>query len=461
MNFVLYDITFLILFTLGIVIFLYKRRHNLKREGLLYLYKTSFGIKLLERATKKYRKILKPLQYVIVTSGYILLGVMLWLLVKFTWFYLASPSAAKALKVPVVMPLIPYLPNLFNISYLPPFYFTYWIIIIAIIAIPHEFSHGLFARLNKIKILSTGFGFLGPFLAAFVEQDDKQMKKAKIFPQLSVLAAGTFANVIMTVLFGLIFWLFFVTAFTPAGVNFNTYSISAVNISSISGISFVTLDNATNYTLAQVSAGNKTYFATQSMLDSLNETNATQVILYDDSPALKSKLVGAVYEINGIKITNPQQLNASLSSFNPGDNVTIATITSDKQTRTYNITLSETNGRAFLGIGLLSYESSGVMGKFYSLIAKIKDPFIYYESRIGDIGIFIDNLLWWIVLVNLSVALMNMLPAGMFDGGRFFYLTILAITKKKSIAEKAFKVSTWILLGILALLIIKWALVIF
>ena len=59
----------------------------------------------------------------------------------------------------------------------------------------------------------------------------------------------------------------------------------------------------------------------------------------------------------------------------------------------------------------------------------------------------------------MSVALMNMLPAGMFDGGRFFYLTVWGITGSRKVAEKSFKYITTALLALLALLIIKWLLI--
>src|SRR3972149_1634606 len=140
MSFLLYDILFLILFTLFVVIFLYKRKHNLKREGLLYLYRTKVGLRFIEWATNKYGKILKKLQYLVVISGYMLMFFGLWFIIKVVYVYLTSPYIAKALKVPVIMPLIPYLPSIFKIDFLPPFYFTYWIIIIAIIAVPHEFA---------------------------------------------------------------------------------------------------------------------------------------------------------------------------------------------------------------------------------------------------------------------------------------------------------------------------------
>jgi membrane-associated protease RseP (regulator of RpoE activity) len=54
------------------------------------------------------------------------------------------------------------------------------------------------------------------------------------------------------------------------------------------------------------------------------------------------------------------------------------------------------------------------------------------------------------------VALSNMLPVGIFDGGRFFYLLVLSITKSEKAAKTAFNISTYLLLGFFALLIIVW-----
>lgn len=453
MNFILYDVIFLVLFILFLVIFLYARRKNLKREGLLYLYRTKFGLKVIDFATSKFSRLLKPLQYVVIASGYVLMTFMIWLLVKFGYFYLTSSYAAKAIKMPVIMPLIPYLPEIFKIDYLPPFYFTYWIIIIAIIAIPHEFAHGIFAKLNKIRILSTGFGFLGPFLAAFVEQDDKQMQKSTKFSQLSVLAAGTFANLIFGIIFTLISWLFFVSAFTPAGVNFNTYAIDDINVSSISSISNISMNNQT---FLKIIAENKTYFADLSSYDYLNDNETEFILAYDDSPAFNAGLIGAIAEIDGKKITSYNALNASLSEHRPGDRVTIKTIVTDSETRTYDITLSERNNKSFLGIGIIPYSSPKLLSFFYKAFTKVKDPYVYYSSKIGNLGIFIGDLLWWLVVICFSVALMNMLPAGIFDGGRFFFLTIWGITGSKTIAEKAFKISTYALLALLALMLVKW-----
>src|SRR3989338_1667009 len=105
-SFILYDLIFLVLFTLGVVLFLYNRRHNLHRQGLLYLYKTKVGIKFIEWTSRKFPRTLYYLQYVVVFSGFILMISIIYLIIKFSIFYISSPSAAKALKVPVLLPLV-------------------------------------------------------------------------------------------------------------------------------------------------------------------------------------------------------------------------------------------------------------------------------------------------------------------------------------------------------------------
>ena len=453
MTFVLYDLIFLGLFVLFISVFLYKRRHNLKREGLLYLYRTKLGIQFIEWTTGRYNLLLKKMQYPIIISGYLLMFFGLWMILKVAYFYITSPGIAKALKVPIIMPLVPYLPELFKIDFLPPFYFTYWIVIIAIIAIPHEFAHGIFARLNKIRILSTGFGFLGPFLAAFVEQDDKQMQKAKKFSQLSVLAAGTFANVLMTLLFGLILLVFFTACFSPAGLNFNMYSVGSVNLSSISSIGSDYLGNSS---LVRIDANNKSYFADPKLLNESFASKEESTFVFDDSPAIRAQLSGAIAEIGNNKIRGYQDLNTTLLSYKPGDNVLIKTIDSKNNVKEYNITFADKGGRAFLGVGLLPQTRTGAFSFLYNWLAKIKDPFVYYQSNLGDFGVFIYDLLWWIVIINLSVALMNMLPLGIFDGGRFFYISFWALTRSEKAGKWAYKISTWFLLSLIAIMLLKW-----
>ncbi len=466
-GFVFYDLVFLVLFTLGVVLFLYRRRKNLQRQGLLYLYRTKLGIRFIEWTSKRFPRTLNFLQYVVVISGYILMIGMIYMLIRFSYFYLTSPIAAQVLKVPVIVPLVPYLPEIFNLDFLPPFYFTYWIIIIAIIAIPHEFAHGIFARLHKIKIHSTGFGFLGPFLAAFVEPDEKDMAKRKNFPQLAILASGTFANIIFSIIFGLLFWLFFVSAFTPAGVIFNSYATKAVpiaEISSIDGNSVFNSEDIQNLVnesveFTKIKVNDETLFVSSSGLLTALENDIDMIPAALDSPAFRTELSGAIKSVDGIEVRSFEGLRAILDNHKAGDEIVIEAIQDNNEIKEYYIELAEFDGKAFLGIGIITPQTKGILGWLYGLIARIKDPFVYYESSIGELGIFIYNLLWWCVLISISVALVNMLPLGMFDGGRFFYLSILGLTGSKLVSERAFKISTYLILGLIVVLMIKWVLI--
>ncbi|MDO8509251.1 MAG: site-2 protease family protein [Nanoarchaeota archaeon] len=463
-TFVIYDLAFLVLFTLATVIFLYRKRHNLQRQGLLYLYRTKVGIRFIEWTSRKFPKTLYALQYVVITSGFILMISMTYLLLRFSYIYITSDVIAQTLKVPVIIPLIPYLPEIFNLDFLPPFYFTYWILIIAIIAIPHEFAHGIFARLNRIKIHSTGFGFLGPFLAAFVEQDEKDMEKAKKFPQMAVLAAGTFANVIFTVIFGLLFWLFFSLAFTPAGVIFSSYAAGVVDLSGIEvidGKTVTSLDDIPNIIdkekeFVPIEFNDQVFYVPPKQLASAIENKWPQILAVLDSPAFREGLKGAITEIDGQKIMSFDEIRVILDEKSPGDSVNIKTVLTNGETGEYDFELGEYEGKSFLGIGISPPRQGGLLGWTYKFISEIRDPFVYYESSLGDFGFFIYHLLWWTVLISLSVALVNMLPLGIFDGGRFFYLTVWGLTGSKKIGEFAFKASTYIMLLIIAALMVKW-----
>ncbi len=454
-SFVIYDLVFLFAFTLFVIIFLYARRRNLQRQGIMYLYRTKVGLKVIEWTSRKFRSILKPMQYVVIASGYALMAGIVYLLVKFLEIYLTGPAASQ-IKIPPLIPLIPYLPELFKLNFLPPFYFTYWIIIIAIVAVSHEFAHGIFARVNNIRVVSTGFGFLGPFLAAFVEPDEKQMEKSSKFSQLAILGAGTFANVLVTIIFGLVLWLFFVSAFVPAGVNFNSYGTSLIGVSNISIAGSVILGGA-NFT--KVESGNISYFVPPENVQNAIDNKVNLIAVYDDAPAIKSGLSGAISEINGEKITNYNALREAILSNKPRDTILIKTI-DNKEVKEYNLMLAEKDGKPYLGIGIITPERKGITGFIIDLVAKVKDPLVYYESKIGDMGQFTYDLLWWLVLINISVALMNMLPFGIFDGGRFFYLTVWGITGKERFAKKIFSVLTWVMILIAILIMVRWLFVV-
>ncbi len=473
MNFTTYDIILLVIFAVFVSIFLYRRRKNLRREGLLLLYKTRVGVRIIDRVGKKYNKLLSVLGWVSIVLGFLLMLAMLYFFGKMVWVYVFQSDVVKLVKVPPITPLLPYLPQIFKLDFLPPFYFIYWIVIIAIVAIVHEFAHGIFAANKKVKIKSTGFGFfpffLPLFLAAFVELDEKRMEKKKISSQMAVLSSGTFANFVTAILFFGVMVLFFYLAFIPAGVIFDTYTYSAVSMESISAVNGIPVSNVSysqvlnliersGKEINRVTAYGTVYLTTAAFLEEQGGAS-NYLLLYDNAPAINANLSSIITKVNGVSVKSREELGQELSKYAPGAKVIITTH-SDDSDRDYEVTLGKNPqdaSKAYLGVGFVNRESSGLIMKLVSVFTSFRASEVYYKPAF-QAAEFIYNWLWWLVLVCLSVALVNMLPVGIFDGGRFFFLTMLAITKSREKAKKIFSAVTYFFLFLLLVMMVFWGL---
>lgn len=460
MSFFVYDITFLILFTLGVVWFLWKNKKRVEREGILYVYRTKIGLKVLDSIGKKYRKTLTVLSYFIVIVGYILMIFFTYYLMKIAYYYIIYPQLMKVFDGPPLMLLIPYFPQIFGVEeFFPIFYFTYFLIAIAIVAIVHEGAHGIYMRFHNIKVKSTGFGFLGPILAFFVEQDDKGMTKKPIFSQLTILASGVFANLVTGLIFLGILFLFFTSFYVPQGIMVSGYSTSKIPTANIDEIIFtnetIQIDNST---LVQVQIQNKNYLAEEDFvnLDFEELKDYDLIELYQDQPAIRAGLIGTITKVNDQEIRSVEDFQEEFSKKGVGDSITVQT-NNNEEVLIYDIELGssyEEEGKPVLGISIGPDNPYMVLSVIDNLF---KDYGVDYKAKSNpEFMDFIFFLLEWIILINVLVALFNMLPLGIFDGGRFFYLSILAITKNEKLAKKSFGLITIVLLLMIATIMLVW-----
>ena len=95
--------------------------------------------------------------------------------------------------------------------------FWFWIIAIATILIPHELSHGIAARAEKIPLKSVGLLLFLIFPGAFVEPDEAKLKRAKLSTRLRVFAAGSFTNILTFSIILLIGTFFLFPSAAPGG----------------------------------------------------------------------------------------------------------------------------------------------------------------------------------------------------------------------------------------------------
>ncbi|MBS3134991.1 site-2 protease family protein [Candidatus Woesearchaeota archaeon] len=185
-----WDLILLLMFFLIVYIFYLTNKKKFDVQGkIFFLYRTRFGLKLMDKMSMFCPRLLKVIGITGIIVGFIGMITMLVLLIQTTIKLVIQPAAQPG--------LVPVLPGIKVSPLLPVLSFMHWIIIIFIVALVHEFSHGIFARLNRIKIKSSGFAFLGPIPAAFVEPDEKQMEKKSRKAQLSILSAGPFSNIVL------------------------------------------------------------------------------------------------------------------------------------------------------------------------------------------------------------------------------------------------------------------------
>lgn len=100
--------------------------------------------------------------------------------------------SAVAQQIPGAVPLLPGL----TIPLLPG------LVALALLLIVHEFSHGVLARISKLKIKRVGLAFFGIVpIGAFVEPEEKDLAKRPKGEQDDIFIAGISANMLMSILF--------------------------------------------------------------------------------------------------------------------------------------------------------------------------------------------------------------------------------------------------------------------
>ncbi len=199
-----------------LLILIYRKKFEI--HGIIALYKTNIGLRLMDRIAKRFSSSLRFLSSFGIYICFIGMMFITAFLLKGIYNLLFIPGSD-----PVVSLVIPGI-KIPGFIYVP---FWYGIISLFIVVVIHEFSHGTIARLHKIKVNSSGIGMFAVLPLAFVEPDEKQLSKKKAKQQLSVFAAGPFSN-ILTAIAVLITSLFVVSPIAGSAFEFDGIEITDV-----------------------------------------------------------------------------------------------------------------------------------------------------------------------------------------------------------------------------------------
>ncbi len=153
------------------------------------LYRTTIGVKFMHAFADRFNKPIKWIGYAGIFLGYAGMMLIVYFLADGLYKLIFIPSAPA-----VLSPVIPGVPIPGSPIFVP---FWYGITALFFVVLIHEFGHGVVSAAHKIKVHHSGIVFFGPLIGAFVEPDEKQLKKKSWWIQESMFAAGPVANFIL------------------------------------------------------------------------------------------------------------------------------------------------------------------------------------------------------------------------------------------------------------------------
>jgi len=351
---------------------IFKNRKKIEFHKIYLLYKTKVGIKLLDKISKW--RFWKYWAYIGIPIGFIGMIAIFWLLLAKIPQILTSPSVERSVQL--------LLPGTSTGSIGPFMFMPFWIFIICISVIiaVHEGAHGVIARVHNLKIKSTGLGIFAIIPLAFVEPDEEQLEKAPLITQLSVFAAGPFANICTAIVAMLIS----VFLLAPAATSF--LDMTGLDVT----------DVATGFPADQagIKAGDQ------------------------------------ILALNGVKTVNSEEFINEIQKLSPGDEAQI--LLQDREVSITTVAKPDNPEIAYAGVSFTPH------------LEPKSDTF--FNHYLSSILLFLVNLFIWLAMLNIGIALVNLLPLGPVDGGRMIK-TVLG----KSIKNQQKARTLWFIISIVAL----------
>jgi membrane-associated protease RseP (regulator of RpoE activity) len=373
------DYKWVILFYSAIILLIFAFRHKLDiQHKVMAFYRTKVGLKTMEKLGARHTEFIKFLGYVGIGAGYIGLFVIVYYMLKNLIMLLSIPTATSAISVVVPGVKIPGSPVTIPLV-------TGWIALFIVI-LAHEFSHGIVAKAHGLEIKSSGLFFLGPLMGAFVEPDEKRLRKEKDTVQYSVYAAGPFANMLIALV-----------------------CLLLLNYASVPAMGAMT-----------------------------DEIGVEIVGITDGYPAKEAGLQKdmVVTGLNGEQIRSYDEFTKSLQRVRPNESVTVTANGTD-----YTLTTAASPNDPKQGyLGVLASSKAKV---------QLKSEELYYQVIYAIIK-WLTELFAITGLLSLGIGLANLLPLGPVDGGRMVQVTLQKIKgeEKGNVLWRKISLATLLLLAI-------------
>ena len=436
--------------------------------GPILLWKTEKGKALIERIAKKgeFWKRYADLAIIICSISMILMFLLiLWNVnLSFKISPKNAPSPRMLIGLPGLNPIIP---------------IGYGVVAIAVAIIIHEFSHGILAMVEKIKVKALGLIFFIFPIGAFVEPDEEELEKVSRKKRSHVFAAGPMSNLLLAFICALLFSSVFMASVTPKVEGalitgeVQDSPLAAENIkpwSVIVSFNGTEIRNVSNFekVIESIHPGkeyNFTFFFNGKWYDKNILGGMVVAMVADGYPADKAgiKEGDVIYKINDTTITNESTFFTAMNKTKSGKEIMVqyfrynngkytlhvTPVTLEDKYSYYQKYNPEGNkewykGKGFIGLNIIAFGISVAPVDYYperlahplksmnSFFFYIALPFaglspfpkdfasLYTTPFSAPLFWVLSNLLYWLFWLNFAVGTFNVLPAIPLDGGYIF-----------------------------------------
>lgn len=475
-------LSLLLVWVFTLYIFRNKESDSFSLWGPILMWKTEKGKRFIERVAikekfwKRYADfgIALSLIFMFATFALIIYNVYL----SFKISPENAPSPRMMIGLPGINPVIPV---------------GYGILALAVAIIIHEFSHGILAMAEKIKVNALGLIFLIVPIGAFVEPDEEELEKVSRRKRSRVFAAGPTSNMILAFICAILFSSVMMGVVSPKvdGAMINgeiansPFDVAGVKswsvITSFNGEEIKSVDDYKN-AIEYMEPG-KEYNATifyegrSSNISVIGGLVIAGVI--KDYPAssagLKAGDVLCKISINGTstEITSSKIFSQVMNQTKAGEEIEVAYYRYENgkfENQSVMVTLvdkydyyqkynpkenkEEYRGRGFMGIstipmGITTVPMDYYIQKLAHPLSDMKSFFFYIALPFAGFSPFpkafislfatplpssifwpLANIFYWLFWLNFAIGTFNVLPAVPLDGGYIFKDGISFVAQK-------------------------------